>query len=184
MTTKEDFWERKKKLNSDFTVLGSVAKPATSEQIVAYEKQTGYKFSEDFIDFLTTFGSLIFEVNEDIWRRPQLYDVMPTWKFGYGFFVYGLSQDEEMPTWMSFDEKNKEALGYKEKPLGQMFFKRAGNSYRAYTDNGIIKIEYDLYEDDDIEIFDGNIYDFLIAEIDKLENDYKQYIEEEEARKK
>lgn len=184
MTTKEDFWARKKQLNSDFIVLGSVAKPATLEQINAYEEDAGYKFSEDFVDFLTTFGSLIFEVKEEVWRRPQLYDVMPAWKFGYGFFVYGLSQDEQMPEWMSYDEKNKEALEYKEKPLGQMFFKRSGNGYRAYTDNGVIKIESDLYEEDDIETFDGNIYDFLIAEIDKLEKDYKQYIKEEDARKK
>jgi len=178
MTTKEDFWERKKKLNDDFTVLGSVAQPATSEQITAYEEKTGYTFSEDFRDFLTTFGSLLFEVKEEVWRRPKLYDVLPAWKFGYGFFVYGLSQDKEMPEWMSYDEKNKEALEFKANPPGQMFFKRSGNSYRAYTNNGVIKIEYDKYDEEGIEIFNGNIYDFLIAEIDKLEDDYKQYISE------
>lgn len=180
MTTKEDFWERKKKLNGDFMVMGSVAKPATPEQISAYEEKTGFKFSEDFRDFLTTFGSLIFEINENIWKRPQQYDVLPAWKFGYGFFVYGLSQDEEMPSWMSYEEKNEEALKYKEKPAGQMFFKRSGNLYRAYTDQGILKIEYDLYDEDGTEVFNGNLYDFLISEIDKLEEDYKQYISEKE----
>jgi len=184
MRTKQDFWERKKKLNEDFTVCGSVAKPATLEQLSAYEVKSGYKFSEDFKDFLTTFGSLIFEVREEVWKRPQKYDVLPAWKFGYGFFVYGLSRDEEMPDWMSYEEKNAEALAYKEKPLGQMFFKRSGNGYRAYTDNGIIKIEYDIYDDDDVEIFDGNLYDFLISEIDKLEADYKQYILEENQQNK
>lgn len=52
---------------------------------------------------------------------------MPAWKFGYGFFVYGLSMDEETPAWMTFEEKNQEALEYKEKTLGQMFFKKTGN---------------------------------------------------------
>jgi hypothetical protein len=178
MATKEFFWERKKKLNQDFSVIGSVAKPATEEQISNYERDTGFHFHDDFIDFLLTFGSLIFEVKEEIWKRPNLYDVLPAWKFGYGFFVYGLSQDEEMPSWMTYQEKHQEALEYKEKPPGQLFFKRSGNSYRAYTDNGIITIEYNKYENDDIEIFSGNIYDFLILEIDKLEEDYKKYINE------
>lgn len=179
MTTKEDFWERKKKLNDDFLVLGSVGKPATESQILAYEQSSGYRLSEDFRDFLLTFGSLIFEVKEEVWKRPDEFDVLATWKFGYGFFVYGLSQDEEMPSWMTLQEKQKEASGYKEKPLGQLFFKRSGNLYRAYTDNGMIKIEYDKYDDNDFEIFEGNIYDFLIKEIDKLEEDYKEYINEE-----
>jgi len=178
MATKEEFWERKKKLNDDFFVMGSVAKPATEEQITKYEESTGFTFSEDIKDFLTTFGSLIFEVKEEIWKRPQEFDVLPAWKFGYGFFVYGLSQDEEMPSWMGFEEKHTEALEYKEKPLGQLFFKRSGNLYRAYTDDGIIKIEYDKYDEEDYEVFEGNIYDFLIKEIDKLEEDYQEYINE------
>ncbi len=92
--------------------------------------------------------------------------------------MYGLSQDEEMPSWMGFEEKHAEALEYKEKPLGQLFFKRSGNLYRAYTNNGVIKIEYDKYDEEDYEVFEGNIYDFLIREIDKLEEDYKEYINE------
>lgn len=178
MATQEEFWDRKKKLNDNFFVMGSVANPATEEQITQYEESTGFIFSEDIKDFLTTFGSLIFEVKEEIWPRPQEFDVLSAWKFGYGFFVYGLSQDAEMPSWMGFEEKHDEALEYREKPLGQLFFKRSGNLYRAYTDNGIIKIEYDKYDDEDYDVFDGNIYDFLIKEIDKLEEDYKEYINE------
>ncbi|MGB5989945.1 MAG: hypothetical protein WBG43_09415 [Marinifilaceae bacterium] len=177
MTTKETFWERKKELNEDFIVLGS-ANPATSTQIDEYEKKSGYEFSEDVKDFLQTFGTLLFEVKEDIWRRPKVFDVLPSWKFGYGFFVYGLSQDEETPIWMTYADKNQEALEFKEKTLGQMFFKRSGNGYRAYINKGIITIEYDKYDDSDIEIFEGNIYDFLITEIDKLEKDYFEYINE------
>ncbi|WP_336702608.1 hypothetical protein [Chryseobacterium indologenes] len=178
MATKEEFWDRKKKLNDDFFVMGSVSNPATEEQIKKYEENTGFTFSEDVKDFLTSFGSLLFEVKEEIWKRPQEFDVLPGWKFGYGFFVYGLSQDEEMPSWMGFEEKHQETLEYKEKPLGQLFFKRSGNLYRAYTNNGIIKIEYDKYDEEDHEVFEGNIYDFLIEEINNLEQDYLEYINE------
>lgn len=41
MATKEEFWDRKKKLNDDFFVMGSVANPATEEQIRKYEESTG-----------------------------------------------------------------------------------------------------------------------------------------------
>ncbi|MGH1519840.1 hypothetical protein [Chryseobacterium sp. JK1] len=178
MATQEEFWERKKQLNDDFFVMGSVANPAAEKQITDYEESKGFTFSEDMKDFLTTFGSLVFEVKEEVWKRPNEFDVLPSWKFGYGFFVYGLSQDEEMPSWMNFEEKYHESLEYKETPLGQMFFKRSGNLYRAYTDNGVIKIEYDKYDDEDYEIFEGNLYDFLIQEINNLEEDYKEYINE------
>jgi len=178
MTSKEIFWERKEKLNQDFSFAGSVADPATPEQIEQYEKTSGYTFSEDFKDFLTTFGSLIFEVKEEIWKRPALYDVLPAWKFGYGFFVYGLSQDEQMPDWMKYDVKNKEVLEQTEKPIGQLFFRRSGNLYRAYTNNGVINIAYDK-DDSDTQVFNGNLYDFLISEIDKLEEDYNKYVKEQ-----
>jgi hypothetical protein len=176
MATKDQFWNTRNKLNADFSVIGSTNKPATRKQIRQYEKETGFRFNKDFEDFLLTFGTVIFEVREEIWRRPEVYDVLPAWKFGYGFFVYGLCQDKDMPSWMSYHEKHQEALKYKTNPVGQLFFKRTGNMYRAYADNGVIKIEYDKYNEDDVEIFSGNIYDFLIGEIDKLENDYKEYI--------
>jgi hypothetical protein len=180
MATKETCWDRKKKLNQDFAVMGSVANPATEKQIDDYEQATGFRFSDDFRDFLLTFGSLIFEVKETIWARPKVYDVLPAWKFGYGFFIYGLSQDEEMPSWMTYEEKHQEALEYQEKPVGQLFFKRSGNGYRAYTNNGVITIEYDKYGEDR-EIFSGNLYDFIIMEIDKLEADYLKYINEKKS---
>jgi hypothetical protein len=178
MATKEEFWDRKQKLNDDFSVIGSIDKPATKKQISQYEKETGFKLSEDFKDFLLTFGTLIFEVKEEIWKRPKVNDVLPAWKLGYGFFVYGLSRDKDMPAWMSYPEKHREALKYKDKPVGQLFFKRSGNVYRAYTNSGVIKIEYDKYDANDVMIFGGNIYDFLISEIDKLDHDYNKYIKE------
>jgi hypothetical protein len=64
MTTKEEFWDRKRKLNDDFFVMGSVANPATEEQITKYEESTGFTFSEDIKDFLTTFGSLLLKLKK------------------------------------------------------------------------------------------------------------------------
>jgi hypothetical protein len=71
MATKEQFWDRKQKLNEDFSIIGSIEKPATKKQILQYEKETGFNFSEDFKDFLLTFGTLIFEAKEEVWKRPK-----------------------------------------------------------------------------------------------------------------
>ena len=54
----------------------------------------------------------------------------------------------------------------------------AENLYRAYTDSGMIKVEYDKYDEEDYEVFEGNIYVFLIKEINNLEQDYQEYINE------
>jgi len=78
---------------------------------------------------------------------------------------------------MGYEEKNNETLERNVKPLGQLFFKRSGNRYRAYTHKGLITVEYDRIGKD-IEIYDGNIYDFLIDQINELEKDYLKYIKE------
>ncbi|WP_228453252.1 helix-turn-helix transcriptional regulator [Chryseobacterium sp. CH1] len=71
---------------NDFFVMGSVANPATEEQIKKYEESTGYPSAKMLrISNLIRFPN--FEVKEEIWKRPQEFDVLPSWKFGYGFFV-------------------------------------------------------------------------------------------------
>jgi len=167
MNTKHEFWARKKELNDDFYVSGSVTSPATDELIDAYEKASGYLFSADVKDFLTTFGSLQFEVKEEIWKRPAAGYVVTAWKMGYGFFIYGLCPNDDMPSWMGFEEKNSETLKYSEKPLVNCFL-RSGNRYRAYTHKGVISVEYGGYGED-VRVYDGNVYDFLIDQINDLE---------------
>lgn len=177
MTTLQDFKDRYEKLPDDFKIYTSKAQPATLEMIKNYEKEKDVVINKDIEEFLLTFGSLILEVQEHIWKRPEEFDVLPSWKFGYGFFVYGLSTDENFPEWLSYEEKQLEAEKYDAQSLGQMFFKRSGNLYRAYFNNDTITIEFDKYGEDR-EVFNGNFYDFLISEVDFLEKDYLDYINE------
>ena len=177
MATLQDFKNRYEKLNDDFMIFTSKRQPATLEIIRKYESEKAIKINKDVEEFLLTFGSLILEVKEEIWKRPEEFDVLPSWKFGYGFFVYGLSSDEDFPDWLSYEEKRLEAENYEATFLGQMFFKRSGNLYRAYFNDETITIEFDKYGEDR-EIFEGNFYDFLISEVDNLEKDYLEYIEE------
>ena len=177
MPTLEKFQNRYNKLNDDFMIYTSKVHPPTLEQINQYEKDRGIVINSDIREFLLHFGSLILEVKEEIWKRPQEFDVLPAWKFGYGFFVYGLSSDANFPDWLSYDEKNLEAENNDATALGQLFYKRSGNLYRAYFNGDIITVEYDKYGEDR-EIFKGNFYDFLIAEVDALEKDYLDYVGE------
>lgn len=178
MATNDEFWERRNSLNNDFFVVGSRDHPATEEQISVYEKASGYNFNGEFKEFLTTYGSLVFEVKAEIWRRPERLEVLPVWKYEYGFMVFGMAQDKEMPYWMTFESKNREALKYNPNPPGQMFFKCNGKRYRAYVKNDEIITEYSKYDASDTEVFSGNLYDFLIKEIDKLEEYYRQMLSE------
>lgn len=163
-------------LNDDFNVLTSRHKPATPEQIHAFEHAVNLRLSDDVKEFLTGLGQLIVEVKEDVWARPKEMEVLPMWKFGYGFYVFGLSQEPGVPEWMTFDYYFDE----EETPVkGQQFFQRSGNSYRAYILDGKITIEYDHYGED-TEPFEGNLFDFLLAEIEKLETDYRRYLSGEE----
>jgi hypothetical protein len=174
MATIKDFESRYTRLNDDFNVITSKRKPASPEQIEQYEQFAGIRFTDDFREFLTSFGQLIIEVKEETWPRPQEMEVLPMWKFGYGFYVFGLSGESSVPEWMNYpyhyDKDVNEAFG-------QLFFQRSGNLYRAYTNNEQITIGYDEF-DEETEKFDGNLYDFLIAEIDKLEKDYNDHMNE------
>lgn len=177
MATLQDFKNRFEKLNDDFMIYTSKRQPATLDIIQKYELEKAISIPQDIQEFLLEFGSLILEVKEEIWKRPQEFDVLPSWKFGYGFFVYGLSADENFPEWLSYEEKKLEAENYDAQSLGQMFFKRSGNLYRAYFNDETITIEFDKYGEDR-EVFNGNFYDFLILEVDALEKDYLDYIQE------
>jgi len=177
MATLQDFKNHFEKLNDDFMIYTSKNQPATLDIIHQYESEKAISINKDIQEFLLEFGSLILEVKEEIWKRPQEFDVLPSWKFGYGFFVYGLSSDENFPNWLSYEEKYLEAQNYDATSLGQMFYKRSGNLYRAYFKDETITIEFDKYGEDR-EIFEGNFYDFLISEVDNLEKDYLEYINE------
>lgn len=176
MAILDDFLDRIELLNDDFMWYNYKNSPATIEQIEDYERSYGISFNEEVRTFLLSLGAVILEVEEKIWPRPQEYDVVPAWEFGYGMFIYGLSSDKDMLSWLTYDEKYKETASSGNRDYGQMFYKRSGNLYRAYINSeGIITVLENGIKEEGI-IFDGNFYDFLINEIDKLEEDYKDYI--------
>jgi len=39
------------------------------------------EFNDDFINFLTVYGALMLEVEENIWKRPKEMEITARWKF-------------------------------------------------------------------------------------------------------
>ena len=141
MAILDDFLDRIELLNDDFMWYNYKNSPATIEQIEDYERSYGISFNEEVRTFLLSLGAVILEVEEKIWPRPQEYDVVPAWEFGYGMFIYGLSSDKDMLSWLTYDEKYKETASSGNGDYGQMFYKRSGNLYRAYINSeGIITV--------------------------------------------
>lgn len=58
------------------------------------------------------------------------------------------------------------------------FYERSGGLLRAYLNpQGEIFIETNPYSDwQAMEKYDGNLFDFLIEQVNELEQDYHQYI--------
>ena len=170
MSTKQAFDERLYKLNDDFNLFTAKKYPATEELIADFER--AQSLTAEYKEFLLSYGMLIIEVKEEIWKRPEEFDILPAWKFGYACFVMGLSPNDTVPQWIQLKKPGKRGL---------LFFERSGGLYSTYFHGDKIAIDHDHEGSDepDWEEFSGNFWDFMIAEVDKLENDYKNYINEQ-----
>lgn len=172
MTTLKDFINRFKALNDDFNIFTAKSYPATIYQIYTFEEERGWRLPPEAVAFLTHFGQFILEVKEEVWKRPVPYDIQPKWKFGYGFFILGITDNIDAPVWLNYNLEEDDDPDY------QLFFRKIGNSYRAYFNcKGEILVDYG-YVEKIIEPFDGNMFDFLISEIDIQEKAYYQYLAE------
>lgn len=171
MSTRQRFEERLYKLNDDFSLFTAKKYPATEDMLADFERQQS--LPAEYKEFLLSYGMLILEVKESVWERPEEFDTLPAWKFGYATFTMGLSPNDTVPEWMLLKKPGKHGL---------LFFERSGGLYSAYFHGDKIAIDHDNEGSDgpDWEEFNGNFWDFLINEIDKLENDYKNYITEAE----
>lgn len=174
MTTLQDFEYRLHQLNDDFNLFAAKKQPATPAQIQAFEQEKSLSFPSEFREFLTQFGAMIIEVNEQIWRRPKKFDVMPAWKFGYGMFIYGLDQIYPNDHWLYYQNNYDDDID------GLVFYERSGGLPKAYLNkSGEIFVSNNHYSDwNDMEKYDGNLFDFLIEQVDELEQDCHQYIAE------
>lgn len=84
---------------SSYRVVAQQGNEPTGADVAAFESRIGFRLPDEYREFAVhPLGGLYMEVKEEIWPRPQRFQVAPFWSFLYGFTVYSLSS--EAPEWM------------------------------------------------------------------------------------
>lgn len=74
------------------------AEPAEAE-VAAIESQAGFRLPDEFREYAVhPLGGLYMAVREDLWPRPQAYQVGPAWTFLYGLMVFSFCS--QAPDWL------------------------------------------------------------------------------------
>jgi len=79
-------------------------RPSEAE-IDALAASVGVTFPPDYRAFLMTVGSLLVEVDEELWPRPDIGDVAPHWKqTRFGLRIFGVCSEVE---WMRIEDETR-----------------------------------------------------------------------------
>ena len=79
---------------ASFAIFACQGSEPSEQDIAAFEATIGFRLPEEFRQFtMSALGGLYMEVKEELWPRPQLYEVGPFWSFLYGIKVFGIAQD-------------------------------------------------------------------------------------------
>lgn len=67
-----------------------------AQQLASQSRRLQQKFrlQSDHTDFFAAFGSLAVRVNQHIWPRPKKRQIVPTWAWHSGFYIYGIDTPE------------------------------------------------------------------------------------------
>lgn len=150
---------------SDYHLVAARENAPSKEEVKALAADYGVILPKSYIAHATGFyGSPYLEVKEDIWPRPQLFDVGPFWSFLYGLFVYAFS--EEAPDWMNTRVATEEfrSKGHEVMPI----LKIVGDA-DIYCLNSKGTIQRYRHEEDIFEPYDGGFFDLLREEVLELE---------------
>lgn len=91
MGTFQDLQAKIKALpDASFRVVHSAKKPPTEAELAALEARLGRPLAPAYRELLAAWGVLIVEVPEQVWPRPVEYEVLPAWRFQYGFQLLGV----------------------------------------------------------------------------------------------
>jgi hypothetical protein len=100
-------------LDSDFKVFPMAPRKTTLAEIKEVELELAVQFPPEFIAHLLGEGTevlgergLYIEVKEEVWPRPQKFDVGPFWTFLYGLYTYTAIKDSE--NWMQLTHAARE----------------------------------------------------------------------------
>lgn len=76
--------------DASFRVGNSAKRPPTEAELAALEARLGRPLAPAYRELLAAWGVLIVDVPEGVWPRPVEYEVLPAWRFQYGFQLLGV----------------------------------------------------------------------------------------------
>jgi hypothetical protein len=91
-------------LDADFRVFPMAEERQTGTQVAAIARQRGVTYPPEYLAHVCgRFPGIYVEVKEEIWPRPEVYQVGPFWSFLYGLHTF--TSAEESEPWMRLDRE-------------------------------------------------------------------------------
>jgi hypothetical protein len=156
-------WDRE-----SFEVVACQGNEPTEADVSAFEAVVGFRLPEEFREFtMSPLGGLYMAVREELWPRPQVYQVGPAWSFAYGLKVFGIATD--IPDWLDIREQYRglSAEGY---PELVPFLQVECDADRYCFDRTGHITKWDHEQPDERELLSVSFSGLLLSEIRELEN--------------
>jgi hypothetical protein len=171
----------RKYLDKDFKVSPMAPQTTSLDQVMEIEKELGIKLPGEFIAHLLGDGGpslaergLYIEVKEEIWPRPQPFDVGPFWTFLYGFYTYTASKESD--EWMQLSVAHKEFVehtGMNALPIIKII-----GSADGYCLNEAGEIVQYNHEENSLEKTNMNFWEVFEKELKELRERKDRKVEE------
>lgn len=95
-------WDRE-----SFAVVACQGNEPTEADVAAFEAVVGFRLPDEFREFtMSPLGGLYMVVREELWPRPQAFQVGPAWSFAYGLKVFGIAAN--IPEWLDIRAQYRE----------------------------------------------------------------------------
>ncbi len=156
-------WDRE-----SFEVVACQGNEPTESEVTTFEAVIGFRLPDEFREFtMSPLGGLYIAVREELWPRPQAFQVGPAWSFAYGLKVFGIAT--AIPDWLDIREQYRHlsAEGYPELvPFLQV--ECDANRY-CFDRSGRIS-KWDHEQPDERELLPVSFSELLLSEIQDLEH--------------
>jgi hypothetical protein len=152
---------------SSFAVFACQGQEPSEAEVSAFERVVGFALPPEFREFtMSPLGGLYMEVREELWPRPEPYEVAPFWSFLRGIKVFGIAKD--IPEWLDLREQYKK---FCDEGVSELvpFLQRLGDANRyCFNSRGQI-IEWDHEQPGKRQLLEMSFSDLVMREINELE---------------
>jgi hypothetical protein len=91
MTTFDDVFAFLNELGDEYCFF-TACRPPDEPTIASTEAQLGFRLPEVYRAFVARYGAVYLEVIEEVWRRPQEFEIRPQWQMCFALWVHGVAE--------------------------------------------------------------------------------------------